>query len=251
MSKNKLITFSNIVIDKDCNITKKQTDGGNTNYILSKQLFELRSALLASLNKVYPDKILAVPRNETISDNAYSYQSELKALLIPYGQTSIGRYAFSNCTGIKNLVIPSTVKTIGNGAFNGCSSLTSITLCNGINSIGSSAFYECSSLTSVVIPDSVTTMNAQAFLNCSALVNVIIGKSLTSIPAAAFGGCTKLKTVTIPKSVTTIGTNAFYNTSLNTINFTGTEAQWNSITKAEGALPTGVTVNYNVAYRQL
>ena len=49
--------------------------------------------------------------------------------------------------------------------------------------------------------------------------------------------------VTIPNSVTSIGYRAFqYCSALTSVNFTGTQEQWNAITKGNGAIPSGVTV---------
>ena len=93
-----------------------------------------------------------------------------------------------------------------------------------MTSIGSGAFNTCTSLTSITIPDSVTS----------------IGKD-------AFGYCSKLTSITIPESVTSIGSGAFFDCeSLATINYTGTEEQWNTINKGSNwNYGTSLNVIYN------
>ena len=55
-----------------------------------------------------------------------------------------------------------------------------------------------------------------------------------------------LKSITIPDSVTLITRRAFeVCINLTTINFTGTEEQWNAIEKSEASIPENITVNYN------
>ena len=70
-----------------------------------------------------------------------------------------------------------------------------------------------------------------------------IPDSVTSIGNSAFSSCSGLTSVTIPDSVTSIGNYAFNGcSSLTTINFSGTQARWNAITKGIGAITYGVTV---------
>lgn len=64
-------------------------------------------------------------------------------------------------------------------------------------------------MTSVTIPNSVTKISFGAFYDCYNLTSITIPDSVTKIGADALGGCT----------------------SLQFINYTGTKAQWNAITK--------------------
>ena len=102
-----------------------------------------------------------------------------------------------------------SVTSIVDFAFYNCTSLTSITIPESVTSIGGYTFYNCSSLTSIIIPDSVTSIGSSTFYNCSSLTSIIITASVTSIGSCAFSGCT----------------------ALTDINFHGTKAQWEAISK--------------------
>ena len=149
---------------------------------------------------------------EAIEDGAFFYCKSLTSITIPDSVTSIGKSAFSSCESLTSITIPDSVEAIGDSVFASCKGLTSITLSNSITSIGKEAFDSCSSLTSLTIPDGVTS----------------IGKS-------AFDGCSSLTSITIPASVTSIGDWVFYNTTkLKTINYRGTEEQWDELLKNDG-----------------
>ena len=145
-----------------------------------------------------------------LASQAPWYYLSIEKVVITYGVTSIGDYAFSECTELTSVTIPNSVTSIGSGAFGICTGLTSVTIPNSVTSIGDWAFYGCSGLTSVTIGNGVTSIGSGAFQYCSGLTSVTIPNSVTSIGLGAFDGCTGLTSVTIPNSVTSIGEEAFY-----------------------------------------
>ena len=177
----------------------------------------------------------------------FNFPNFVTGIIIPNGATTIGKNVFSGYPNLQTIVIPEGVTSIGQSAFSYCSSLTSVAIPNSVTSICKSVFYYCSSLTSVTIPDSVTSIGERAFENCSSLTSVTIPDSVTSIGNSAFSSCKCLTSITIPNSVTSIDRDAFYYcTSLKTINYTGTEEQWNAISKGtDWNYETSLNVIYN------
>ena len=84
-------------------------------------------------------------------------------------------------------------------------------------------------LTSVTISEGITTIGQTAFTECRNLVSVSLPNSLVSIGLSAFGYCSALTSITIPSSVTNIDDYAFQYSGLTDLYFTGTRAQWNSV----------------------
>ena len=165
-----------------------------------------------------------------------------------YLVTGIGEEAFSDCDNLISVTIPDSVTSIGGRAFFDCGKLTSIVIPNSVTSIGEAAFERCSGLTSITIPDSVTSIGARAFHRCSNLTSIVIPDSVTSIGDRAFSQCSNLTSIVIPDSVTSIGYGAFSGCStLTDIYFTGTESEWEAITKGEewDANTGSYTVHYN------
>ena len=165
-------------------------------------------------------------------------------LVIPDSVTSIDDSSFSGCTGLASVTIPDSVTSIGVDAFYNCTGLTSVTIGDGVTSIGSHAFDGCSSLESITIPFVGATKEGAQYTDFgyifgtysggyvpASLKKVIITGG-TSIGNNAFSGCTGLTSVTIPDSVTSIGSYAFrYCRGLTSINYNGTRAQWNTVSK--------------------
>jgi hypothetical protein len=81
----------------------------------------------------------------------YMNGSEIKALTIPDGVTSISKMAFRGCKGLTSLVVPNTVTDIAEIAFYGCSGLTTVTIPGSVAAIGDYAFCMCSSLTDIFV----------------------------------------------------------------------------------------------------
>lgn len=187
-----------------------------------------------------------------------SNKTQLKALIeksiegystfvIPYGTTKISAYAFYQFYSLYYVDIPNTITSIGNYAFGSCSSLLNITIPNSTTAIGLYAFSDCGKLESITIPNSVTVIGALAFQNCYKLTNIKLPNNLTKIADGLFSGCGKLASVVIPKKVTKIDYDAFHGcTSLTDIYYTGTQAQWESITGlSDAGIPAGATIHYN------
>jgi uncharacterized protein (UPF0248 family) len=176
--------------------------------------------------------------------------SEITALVIPDGVTTIGNYAFFRCTSLTSLTIPNSVTSIGSSAFYSCSGLTFVVIPESVTSIGEDAFYYCvklsaayisdltnwckiwfandhsnplnnalslfvngSKITDLIIPDGVDSIRSYAFYGCRGFNSVTIPNSVTSIGRSAFYGCKKVSSITIPESVISIGYSAFYGCS--------------------------------------
>ena len=154
-------------------------------------------------------------------------------------------FEFPNC--VTGVIIPNGTTTVNQIGLRFFPNLQTIIIPDSVTSIGQSAFYRCTSLTSITIPESVTSIGSGAFGQCSSLTSITIPESVTSIGNNAFQNCTSLTSVTIPNGVTSIGNYAFNKcTSLKTINYTGTEEQWNAIRKGTSwNHGTAVNVIYN------
>lgn len=156
------------------------------------------------------------------------YRSMIRSIEIGSGVTRIGSYAFED-TNITSLTIPGSVKSIGDYGVNGNRYLAELTLNEGLRSIGKGAFSWSKRLTTVTIPNGVTTIGEEAFAHCWAWPP----------KADTYVG---LSTVSIPGSVTSIGKNAFTdNQQLTTVNFDGTQEQWNAAGGKNAGVPSSAT----------
>lgn len=130
-----------------------------------------------------------------------------------------------------NLIVSNKLTRIGSYAFAVCDSLTSITIPDGVTHIGGGAFNNCANIESIVLPDSITSMGDTPFFNLDKLKSLKLPKGLTTIDYC-IKDCFHLVSITIPNTVTLIKTRAFWGCAdLTTINYMGTVAQWNAMTR--------------------
>ncbi len=199
-----------------------------------------------------------------ISSQTFYGCTGLTGITIPDSVTSIDHEAFHGCTGLTSIMIPNSVTSIGSGSFESCIELASITISGSVASIGRSAFYntahyndssywenEVLYIGDYLIKAENTISGAytikfgtqciaeEAFFGCTSLTRITIPNSVTSIGSDAFSGCSGLASITIPDSVTNIGQYAFFGCKeLKGIYYTGSESEWNTISK-------GLYWNYN------
>ena len=153
----------------------------------------------------------------------YSDIQNIKSIVIDYGVTSIGQFAFYYCTNLTSITITDSVTSIGASAFGDCFSLTSITIPDSVTSIDALAFLS-TNLTNITIPDSVTSIGYGAFAHCKNLTSVTIPNSVTSIGNIVFYGCDKLKTtdnsISVDKALYIDNPDAFSDIPLSSFSFT-------------------------------
>ena len=125
---------------------------------------------------------------------------------------------------------------------------TEFTIPDGVTSIGNYAFSRCR-LFDITVPDSVTHIGYNSFASCYNLKSITLGNGIKTIDKRAFERSTRLETVTVGSSLTSIGDFAFfYCVKLTKINYTGTEEQWNKVTKGTSWNNTRGSENISIVF---
>ena len=207
----------------------------------------------------------------SIGNGAFSYCSKLATVNIPDSVNSIGKEAFfgcyslvsislgngltaiqdqtfAHCSSLTDITVPDSVISIGDYAFNRCTSLASVAIGSGVAAIGTNAFGSCASLTSLTVDESnshyssedsvLYTKDGQTLIYyCAGKTDALftVPNGVKHIKGYAFSYAFNLYEVTIPLSVDTIDDFAFYYcASLATVNYFGSENEWNAISKGYG-----------------
>ena len=178
---------------------------------------ELKSADIGSVDKIYNRMFVSC--------------SSLESIIIPKEVISIEEYAFYNCTSLKSVTFESgsMCEKFLSTSFQNCSSLKSVI--GGKNLKHVARFVNCCNLQNFEFSDSNETFEKVCFFDTK-LQSAYIGSGIKSIPVGMFMKCSELEQLTISKNVESIGGTLLNSCSaLKKINFSGSEEEWNNITK--------------------
>lgn len=195
-----------------------------------------------------------------IAHKLYVGQADAPATALEVGG-DIGKFAFAGCTGVTQLTLTNTAH-IGENAFEGWNNVTvyadslsgwcAVTFDNPqANPLhgGNAVLYVKSGQASnqqvneIPLSANIKDVGAYAFYNYKYLNTIEVNGD---IGTEAFYGCEQLTTAWLGTSVKTIASKAFADSGLTTVSYRGTQAQWESITKAPDWVndPAAVTVQY-------
>jgi uncharacterized repeat protein (TIGR02543 family) len=170
------------------------------------------------------------------------YGAGLTKVILSYGITDIGQYAF--CTSsLSSIQLPSSLETLGYGALM-ASNIASISIPASVRSIADCAMGQCRNLAQIAVEDGseyfkivngslydkagtylyqyplampgtaysipvgVTEVGGGAFMQ-SSLVEISIPDGVTTFHDTAFAECSALHSINIPTSVTSMGNRVF------------------------------------------
>ena len=120
---------------------------------------------------------------------------------------------FGGCVALKEVNIPGVLE-IGDNCFKGCTGLTKVAL-GGEAEVGMEAFSGCTALKRIALGNAKLNGALQAFQGCTALKEMTY--SGTRMPAEIFKGCTALHKINLGGSLKDILSEAFANTSIDSI----------------------------------
>lgn len=226
----------------DCGVLSVEISSGVT--VIGSNAF--RGSSLVSVD---------IPSNvKTIGDSAFRECQNLSSVTVDEGVETIEQNAFRACTSLTSIALPASIGEVGAAAFFECTKMTGAAFAPGSKQVklGDNLFTQCYYLLNVTLPTNIDRIREGMFQDCLMLAGVEIPQGAESIEASAFASCSSMSVVIIPDSVTTIGIAAFSNCPLLTdIYFTGTEAQWNSISKmgdtASAVAKAAIHYNYSPA----
>lgn len=213
---------------------------------ISPSVTEIGNSAFRKTSIIY----LTIPSGvKTIGDSAFRECQNLGSMTVSEGVETIGPNAFRACANLASIALPASVREVGAAAFFQCQTMKSVKFAPGSRQVkmGDNMFTQCYYLMSVVLPQNIDRIGDGMFQNCLMLTEVQIPQGAQSIGGSAFASCSRLTSVVIPNSITEIGMAAFTSCALTDIYFTGTEAQWNRISKSGDttAAVSKATMHYN------
>ena len=155
------------------------------------------------------------PNTKLVHANAFAEHSKITDVTFTEGVWYIGTDTFANCTQLTTVALPSTLKSIFGSIFGGCVSLTEVRLTeeNPYYTASEGCIIDTRDHHLVValgdtVPEGVRSIPGKAFHRFP-ITQINLPSTLKSIGFSAFAGCRSLKK----------------------INFAGTIAQWETVSK--------------------
>ncbi|MCD8201528.1 MAG: leucine-rich repeat domain-containing protein [Clostridia bacterium] len=179
------------------------------------------------------DTSLSLPEGEGfygINEYAFYYMTEISSVTVPDSAVLVGEYAFAECSSLEYVFLGSGVESVGDYAFYACLSLTGIEIPDAAKSVESHAFASCSSIESVSLGDGLCEIGDRAFQSCRSLTFISLPEGVTRIESDTFEHCSSLEAVVMGSGLVSVGNYAFSDCpSLETVYFSGTEEDWESV----------------------
>ncbi len=153
---------------------------------------------------------------ETLGEYAFA-EAPLSGFDFSSVKGEIPEYCFNNGSFDGTTVtIPSTVEKIGQYAFN-CCDFSKLVLNDGLKEIGKFAFYDNDNLKELNVPGTVEVIPQYCFGGCS-LTKLVLNEGIKKIERAAFS-VSEFEELTIPETLEEISEHAFYNVTIETLNY--------------------------------
>lgn len=179
-----------------------------------------------------------------IGERAFAYSNhnaDILSVTIPDSVTKIERNAFYNRNELVTVNISenSALTAIGNNAFSGCRALESIYIPTGATSLGDNVFNNCGSLNNITVAEGNASYSGEGNNLIEKATNTLIRgtnnsmipASVTTIAPSAFRKSNGITELVIPKTVTNIGNYFIADSTITTIRYEGTQAEWEAVTK--------------------
>lgn len=144
--------------------------------------------------------------------------SAVTSIIIEDGFESISVGAFSGYTAVKTITIPGSVTSIGVNAFNGCSSLEKITIPASYNGDIRNIVFSSGTTTLVIDPEILDFEAGSPYSKDGG----VLYKTVDGGVRAELLLDRDATTITIKEGTTEIASNAFSNTNLSSVTFSGT-----------------------------
>lgn len=207
-------------------------------FIMPDSVTEIGSGVFQSNNNL---------RNIVLSKNVKSIpvatlmHCNFETLVIPEGVERIESSAINDNNYLKNLSLPSTLKTLDNDSII-LTSLESLTIPENVI-LNERAITSNQLLKKVVIKSKVTPIfNASTLLGANNNLEELTFHN--GLEQLTIGYSPSLKTLTLPKSLISLSLDKISKPL--TINFEGTEVEWQTIRKIETSYDySQLTINYN------